>query len=393
MRPYERTHPWISFQLNLGEIPFEIWLLLGEARSKAEHLAGVPLTPATATKLHKLYLAKGVHATTAIEGNTLSAEDVQRQIDGKLHVPPSKEYLRRETANILAAVNDIFDAACLGPTAPPTTVDFCEFNRRVLEGLSHERVEPGVVRKFPVVVANYKAPEHGDCTYLLGRLAQWLAELQAQAPPAMGMAMPILRAILAHLYMAWIHPFGDGNGRTARLLEFSILVSAGMPTPAAHLLSNHYNETRSEYYRQLARASEQRTVLGFVQYALRGFVDALRAQIADVRQQTMSVVWVNYVHDQFRDLDSKTARRRKELVLALTRSGETLPRRVRELSPKLAAEYATKTQRTVDRDIAGLKTMGLIVEEDGKVRSRTEAVLAFLPRKATDAEGVTVQAE
>ncbi len=38
--------------------------------------------------------------------------------------------------------------------------------------------------------------------------------------------------------MAWIHPFGDGNGRTARLLEFLILARCGMvPLPAAHLLS------------------------------------------------------------------------------------------------------------------------------------------------------------
>ena len=51
----------------------------------------------------------------------------------------------------------------------------------------------------------------------------------------------IIKAIVAHLYIAWIHPFGDGNGRTARLLELQILLNSNIPTPAAHLLSNHYN--------------------------------------------------------------------------------------------------------------------------------------------------------
>lgn len=54
----------------------------------------------------------------------------------------------------------------------------------------------------------------------------------------------IFKAVVAHLYLAWIHPVGDGNGRTARLVEFQILLSSGVPSPAAHLLSNHYNQTR-----------------------------------------------------------------------------------------------------------------------------------------------------
>ncbi len=41
----------------------------------------------------------------------------------------------------------------------------------------------------------------------------------------------IIKAVLAHVYIAWIHPFGNGNGRTARLIEFHLLMSGGMPPP------------------------------------------------------------------------------------------------------------------------------------------------------------------
>ncbi|WP_433223897.1 Fic family protein [Dactylosporangium sp. CS-047395] len=51
------------------------------------------------------------------------------------------------------------------------------------------------------------------------------------------MAFPLamIKAMLAHLYLAWIHPFGDGNGRTARLIESQLLLQAGVPVPAANV--------------------------------------------------------------------------------------------------------------------------------------------------------------
>src|SRR5258708_25331431 len=92
----------------------------------------------------------------------------------------------------------------------------------------------------------------------------------------------IIRAVIAHLYLAWIHPFGDGNGRTARLIEYRILLACGVPSPAVHLLSNHYNLTRTEYYRQLDRASGSKgEYIPFVEYAVQGFVDGLRQQLSE----------------------------------------------------------------------------------------------------------------
>ena len=67
-----RTHAWVNFRLNLGAATHRLWMLMGEARSNCQHIAGVPLRPETAERLSQIYLAKGVHATTSIEGNTLT---------------------------------------------------------------------------------------------------------------------------------------------------------------------------------------------------------------------------------------------------------------------------------------------------------------------------------
>ena len=82
---------------------------LGEAASKSEHIAGVPLRPVTAERLHLLYLAKGAGATTAIEGNSLIEKEVLRHLEGKLKMPLSKEYLTQEIDNIVTVCNQISD--------------------------------------------------------------------------------------------------------------------------------------------------------------------------------------------------------------------------------------------------------------------------------------------
>ena len=72
MRKYEESHPWITFEVDLKRAPHSLWLQLGECSSKIEHISRVPLVHGSAKDLYDVYLAKGVQATTAIEGNTLS---------------------------------------------------------------------------------------------------------------------------------------------------------------------------------------------------------------------------------------------------------------------------------------------------------------------------------
>ena len=107
MRTYKKTHSWLTFQIDLRLIDYATWISLGEAQSKCEHISGVPLRPSVAQQLHLVYLAKGVLATTAIEGNTLTESEVIKHLEGKLKLPPSKEYLAKEIDNIIAACDKI----------------------------------------------------------------------------------------------------------------------------------------------------------------------------------------------------------------------------------------------------------------------------------------------
>ncbi len=382
MRTFERTHAWIKFSVDLRSAPPSLWLFLGECQSKCEHIAGVPLQPATAEELHKLYLAKGVQATTAIEGNTLSEAEVLELLEGKLELPPSREYLAQEVDNIISACNAIRDEIVEGKLPSLSAARFKDLNRRVLDKLVvEEGVVPGQVRKYQVGVARYRGAPPEDCEYLLERLCEWLNSTEFEPVKGQELAFATIKAVLAHLYLAWIHPFGDGNGRTARLVEFQLLLSSGVPAPASHLLSNHYNQTRAEYYRQLDQASKSGgDVVPFLLYSIRGFVDGLRAQLGVIRNQQWAVAWRDYIHEIFGSRAGSTQQRRGALLLDLGMKSHATPlSELSKLSPRVASFYARLSEKTLLRDIKALLAEDLVRVEAGRIRANRDIILAFLP--------------
>ena len=385
---YERTHPWIKFSANLSRAPISLWMMLGEAKSKCQHLAGVALKPSVARSLHQIYLAKGALATAAIEGNTLTEKEALAIVKEKSQLPKSQAYLKKELENIVGAVNLIMDQIERDGPIEISEADIKKYNKQILSGLTVEPyVVPGEYVKTDVAVAGYHAAPWKESSALIQKLCDWLNGPEFQSPKDEdAIHFGILRAILAHLYLVWIHPFGDGNGRTARLMEVRFLTEAGVPSTAAHLLSNHYNKTRSDYYRHLKEASQNGgDVTAFLVYAVTGLVDGLREQLAVVKLHQWNVSWVNYVHELFRTKDSVSDKRQLKLVLALAEKNNEISAPVpkaemKRLTPELAEMYAVKTEKTLSRDINALEAMDLIEHTKEGYRAKSEVMLAFLPR-------------
>ncbi|MDR1266054.1 MAG: Fic family protein [Propionibacteriaceae bacterium] len=264
-------------------------------------------------------------------------------------------------------------------------------NAAILRGLEVEdHVVPGEYTTARLVVGRYRGAPPADVPYLVERLCDWLNGFLAivgdpARPDDDRFVYAFLTAVLGHLYVAWIHPFGDGNGRVARALECAVLANSGIvPWVAADLLSNHYNATRSLYYHRLDQASrlpEGEGVAEFVRYAAEGFVDHLRDQLAQVQSMQRRIAWESFIHEIFRSqTQGEASRRRRALVLALPEDTPVPPSRMRRLTPELAEAYAGKTQKTVSHDVNRLKRLGLIVgPADGGYRANTTLMSAFLP--------------
>ena len=387
---FEETHKFLSFSSDaLHGADAELWMMLGECQSKCEHLSKYPVRPDVADKIHRMYMAKGVLATTAIEGNTLSEAEVRKLLDGKLELPPSREYLAQEVQNIINECNRILGLAKSGSKLSLTAKRIKEINSTVLDNLELEdHVQKGKTRNYEVGLGLYKAPRADECDILLDKLCQWLnnpAYFGTENNPRSAV-YGIIKATLAHLYLAWIHPFGDGNGRTARLIEFQILIESGVPSPAAHLLSNHYYRTRAEYYKQLHRASVSGgKVLPFITYAVHGFLDGLREQIEEVKKQMLDVVWDKYVAEEFEDRTSPANQRRRILIEELSKLIEPNAVSLDQLSiisPRVSKLYSKLSTRTLVRDLTELNKMRLIRFDKGLIRARKEVINAFLPVQA-----------
>ena len=117
-----------------------------------------------------------------------------------------------------------------------------------------------------------------------------------------------------------------------------MLARGGVPDVSYHLLSDHYNRTRTGYYRRLAEtsASPSGRPEVFIEYAMSGLVDGLRQQVGQIRSQ-----------------------HRERLAMDLVMAPEPVPKlQLRTLSEPVASSYKGKTEKTVTRDVNELSKMG-----------------------------------
>lgn len=407
MRGYLRTHSFIDFNLDLNQLDWRAWHTLGQVEESLSQLADTLLPPGQERGLYELWLLRGARATIAIEGNTLEEEDIARIATGRAFrqgTPGEENYEVREARNIIELYNDIARQMFSGQATRVNVETILDYNRRILQGIAaEEEASPGgEFRSHPVTIGKNRGAPHEDVAFLTQRLCDWLYRDLKGLDEALGsLAQGIFQALLAHLYIAWIHPFADGNGRTARAIELHMLIAAGVPDIAAHLLSNHYHRTRPEYYEVLDRSRVQGPV-PFLQYALSGFSQLLREQRQEISGRQLAILWEEFVQQQFEGRSSNLQQRRRELARALARALDKpvnlkdIPR----LSPHLQEFYADK-RGMLRRDLAALSRMTLkspdpaigtqapltagIVElgEDG-VKARTELLKVFRPHVVAD---------
>ena len=130
------SHDFIKFPPDLGNLSARTWLLLGEIQATAQRVRATPILPAHAYALDLQYLAKGVHGTTAIEGNTFAEEEVAKFIGDELPAYAARIAELRQIKNMVDAFNLVARDEMYGGSPPFSLERLNRYHQLVVNGLA-----------------------------------------------------------------------------------------------------------------------------------------------------------------------------------------------------------------------------------------------------------------
>lgn len=208
----------------------------------------LPITPTVLATLRETARLFSTHYSTMIEGNRLTQDQVSKVVAGNQHFP-GRERDEKEVLGYYVALQKLEEFVRLGGAVSEVQI-------RLLHGLvmagGRKRVAASPYRDGQNVIRDsqsrgivYMPPEAKDVPRLMSYLVEWIENSKDQELPA-----PI-RAGIAHYEFATIHPYYDGNGRTARLLTTLILHLGGYDLKGLYSLEEYYARDLGSYYSAL----------------------------------------------------------------------------------------------------------------------------------------------
>lgn len=252
-------------------------------------------------------------ASARIEGNhTTLADYIETKVTAPVGTPSDT---LREIENIEAAMRHLEET--VQPHEPISEHLIRSLHAVTVEGLEREGDRtPGAYRNGAVKIAQaeHQPPDAIQVPAYMQELVDFVN--RADAPK-----YDLMKVALAHHRFAWIHPFGNGNGRLVRLLTYALLVKYGFRVSAMGRLLNPaavFCSDRNHYYSMLAEADKgtDAALEAWCTYVLTGVRDELRKvdQLADYRHLQSRVLMPALAFARQRQLVTA----QEEAVLAAT---------------------------------------------------------------------------
>jgi Fic family protein len=218
-------------------------------------------------RLRRLNRIRTIQGSLAIEGNTLSEEQITALLDGKHVIAPPREI--QEARNAIIAYDH------LEKWNPENEKDLLQAHGVLMAGLIDDagRYRQGGVGVMGGKAVVHMAPPAGRVPQLMGDLFQWLQTTEHH---------PLVASSVFHYEFEFIHPFADGNGRIGRLWQTRILSRWNplfLRIPVESIVYAH----QQEYYAVLQHSTQQGVVTPFLEFMLsmiQGAVLAAAPQVA-----------------------------------------------------------------------------------------------------------------
>ena len=246
--------------------------------------------------LQKDTRTRNSHASTAIEGNPLTLEQVRALEEGR-ELSAVETRPKREILNYFAGLRYIEKHA---KKKTLRHEDIFKLHR-LLAGKVMDQGEAGRYRTIQVRVGRHYPPAAADVSGLMFELLEWWNKKAPELSPA-------LSSSILHYQFEWIHPFADGNGRTGRALALWELYRRGFDSHHIFSVDEYYWEDRPAYYRALdAVRDDGGDLTGWLEYCAQGLC------------RTLDRVWTRVQSYQVKSTGKLVLRPRQEKLLHLLR--------------------------------------------------------------------------
>lgn len=211
--------------------------------------------------LRKANRIQTIQGSLAIEGNTLSTEQITAILNGKPVIAPPKEV--QEVRNALKAYEEIHN------WRPEYEHHLLQAHQTLMTGLIDEVGQyrhggVGVMSGDQVV---HMAPPATQVHRLMGDLLHWLAE---------GNEHPLIKSSVFHYEFEFIHPFADGNGRMGRLWQ-TLILSNWNPIFLNIPVESLIYQNQKAYYEALQLSTDHSDSAPFIEFTLQMILDAIVA--------------------------------------------------------------------------------------------------------------------
>jgi len=233
--------------------------------------------------LQKKALILESHHSTHIEGTALSFKQAQDILEGKKVKGVNRDD-EKELLNYKKAMD--FISKYLGKDDPVSEGLIRQVHKILVKDVRGKSADPGNYRKIQNYVVNsrtrevvYTPPAPLDVPHLMREFVEWINKAEDISP--------ILVAGIVQFQFVHIHPFIDGNGRTARLLSTLMLYKTGYDFKRLFTISEYYDKDRPVYYQAIQSVrNNHMDMTAWLDY----FVDGLRSQMEEISERGKRVI-------------------------------------------------------------------------------------------------------
>jgi Fic family protein len=234
-----------------------------------ERIKGLPITPSVLASLRESAKLYSTHYSTLIEGNKLTQKDVHEVIKEQKY-SAGRERDENEVKGYYAAIAEVEK---LAKKNMPLAENQIQKIHALVSSNGSVRVKPTLYRDGQNVIKDsltgrivYMPPEAKDVPVLMNALVNWVNQNKEEIP------CPIIAAI-THYQFATIHPYYDGNGRTARLLTTLILHLGGYDLKGLYSLEEYYAKNLSAYYEAISIGPSHNYYMGRAEVDITGWIE------------------------------------------------------------------------------------------------------------------------